>query len=90
MVKQRKSSFEATFDSEKMFVTVQGLSIMYPENDLRELLVVNLKMKLKELKTQNIDNLSFNELKTYSKWVSSFSSVSRQHHVDQIDQNTKR
>jgi hypothetical protein len=47
---------------------IVGIQAMYPEYDLRKLLVLEVDEKLKEFKTKNIDTLTYDQLKEWAKW----------------------
>jgi hypothetical protein len=48
---------------------ISGLQALYPENDLRVLLVIELEENLARFKAQDIDAMSPSELKKWVKWV---------------------
>ncbi|OQZ07365.1 MAG: hypothetical protein B6D36_00310 [Planctomycetes bacterium UTPLA1] len=48
---------------------IVGMEALYPENDLRELLVMNLEAKIKEFEVLDIDTLSFESLRKWAKWT---------------------
>lgn len=50
---------------------IQGMEALYPENDLRALLVLKLEEKLREFKNQDIDTLRYSGLKHWVKWADS-------------------
>ncbi|HUX63254.1 hypothetical protein [Sulfuricella sp.] len=50
---------------------IAGLQVLYPENDLKELLVNDLVINIKSFKSNDIDSLTFEELRYWTKWVSS-------------------
>lgn len=50
---------------------IAGLQVLYPENNLRELLVTDLDTNIKSFKSKNIDSLTFEELRHWTKWVGS-------------------
>lgn len=49
---------------------LQGISFLYPENDLRHRLVIDLGQGLIEIDSLSIDDLSHSEFKYWSGWVS--------------------
>lgn len=64
------------------FVTeIKGIEALYPENNLKNLLIDDLESNLKLFKSKNIDVLSFEELKSWSKWINS---------VDQVLESAER
>lgn len=50
---------------------IDGLQALYPENDLKTLLVLDLETKLQEFKEKDIDSLSYEELRRWVKWADS-------------------
>lgn len=50
---------------------IAGLQALYPENDLKTLLVLDLEHKLHEFKEKDIDSLSYEELRRWTKWADS-------------------
>jgi hypothetical protein len=52
------------------YAEIEGLEVLYKENDLRNILVVNIGKNLAEFKLLDIDQLEYNELKTWAKWIS--------------------
>lgn len=48
---------------------VAGLEALYPENDLRDLLVLDLGTRIREFRDLEIDSLTHSELKRWVKWV---------------------
>lgn len=54
---------------------LQGLDALYPENNLRVLLVEELEERLKLLGDTNIDALSFEDLRKWSKWLGSLDAL---------------
>ena len=50
--------------------TLQGFEALYPENDLRELLVIGIEAKLQEFAKLQIVNLTHTELRAWTKWTS--------------------
>ena len=49
---------------------LDGLAALYPENDIRELLVNHLKRELAAFKDLDIENLNSTDLKRWAKWSS--------------------
>lgn len=56
---------------EENITTISGLEVLYKENDLKSLIVVELQEKIKVFKDLNIENLSYSELSKYAKWINS-------------------
>jgi hypothetical protein len=54
---------------------VQGLEALYPENDLRELLVIELEEKIKAFEEESIDALTFEPLRRWAKWIGTVDST---------------
>jgi hypothetical protein len=52
--------------------TLAGISCLYPENDLREKIVVDLQSNLKKIETLDIDKANTSVLKHWSDWVGQF------------------
>lgn len=50
---------------------VGGLQALYPENDLRKLLILDLQENIKAFREKDIDTLTFDELRYWAKWVAS-------------------
>lgn len=50
---------------------IAGLQALYPENDLRTLLVLDLETRLNEFKEKDIDSLTYDELRFWTKWADS-------------------
>jgi hypothetical protein len=48
---------------------IAGLEALYPENDLRTLLVLELEIKLKEFQGLSIDELDHEDLRYWVKWA---------------------
>lgn len=51
------------------YAEVEGLEVLYKENDLRDILVLDIGKHLAEFKLLDIDQLKYNELKNWSKWI---------------------
>jgi len=54
---------------EETVAEISGVEALYLENDLRELLVIELGNKINELKENDIDQMSFEELRRWAKWI---------------------
>lgn len=50
---------------------IAGLQALYPENDLKALLVLDLEVNLREFKEKDIDSLTYAELNHWTKWANS-------------------
>ena len=48
---------------------IRGLAALYPEYDLRLMLVVDLEQHLKSFRTKDIDTMTFEELRHWVKWI---------------------
>lgn len=46
-----------------------GISVLYDENDFRELLTIQVEQKLKEFQSMDVNAMTFNELREWVKWV---------------------
>lgn len=51
---------------------MRGISALYPENDLRKTLVIEIQENLKTLKSLDVDSMQYKELSYWSKWCSNF------------------
>ncbi|MGC2049783.1 MAG: hypothetical protein WA635_14380 [Gallionella sp.] len=60
---------------EEPIAEIDGIQTMYPENDLKELLVRDLEENLQVFKGKDIDSLSFDELRHWAKWINSVESI---------------
>lgn len=63
---------------------IVGIQALYAEYDLRTLLVIQIDEYLKEFKTKNIDTLTYEELKTWSKWTGGIENI-----IDKVNQALK-
>lgn len=54
---------------------ISGLQALYPENDLKALLVLDLETNLREFKEKDIDSLTYDELRRWTKWTDSVDST---------------
>lgn len=54
---------------------IDGFEVLYPENNLKELLVTDLENNINLFRLVNIDTLSFEELRDWIKWVDSIEST---------------
>ena len=50
---------------------IHGISFLYPENDLKKILINGIQEGLSSFKKLDIDSLNYNDLKFWSKWLSS-------------------
>ena len=48
---------------------VQGLGVLFPENDLRQILVIDLLPKLVQLKQLSVDTMREADLASWDKWA---------------------
>ena len=55
---------------EEQIAELTGLDALYPENDLRELLVKDLEENIKAFKETDIDKMTHEQLNYWVKWVS--------------------
>jgi hypothetical protein len=65
---------------EEPIAEISGLEALYPENDLRKLLVKDLESNIKTLKAKDIDQLDFKELRYWSKWIGTVDTT-----IDKVD-----
>lgn len=49
---------------------VEGIDALYPENDIRNLLVIELEERLRQLESVNIDTLDGESLRKWARWIS--------------------
>lgn len=54
---------------------ISGLHVLYKENDLKDLAVIEIEENIKTFKKLIIDNLTHSELARWAKWVSSVEST---------------
>jgi hypothetical protein len=54
---------------EEKIADISGLDALYPENDLKNILVIDLEENFKTFISKDIDQLSFEDLKYWSKWI---------------------
>lgn len=52
-----------------------GIEALYPENDLRKLVTIEIEENIKLFKKLAIDNLTHSELSRWAKWISSVEST---------------
>lgn len=50
---------------------LEGMDALFPENDLRQLIVINIEQELPAFEAVNIDNLTSGALSHWNKWASS-------------------
>jgi hypothetical protein len=60
---------------EQPIAEISGIEALYPENDLRQLLITDLENKLREFVSKDIDKMTFNELRTWAKWVGTINTL---------------
>lgn len=56
---------------EESIAEIAGFEVLYPENNLKNLLIDDFETNLKSFKSKNIDILSFEELRNCVKWTGS-------------------
>lgn len=56
---------------EDRIAEISGIQALHSENNLKKLLVFDLEETLKVFKSKDIDSLSFDELRHWTKWVGS-------------------
>lgn len=54
---------------EERVAEISGVEVLYPENDLRQLLVKDLESNLKDFKEKDISSMSYEELRQWAKWI---------------------
>jgi len=60
---------------EEPIAEINGFGALYPENNLKALLIDDLEVRLSAFKAKNIDSLDFDELRKWAKWVNSVDNV---------------
>ena len=50
---------------------IAGIEALYPENDLRSLVILDLEEKIKSFEQENIDTLDYEALRYWVKWMDS-------------------
>lgn len=53
---------------EEPVAEIKGIEVLYPENSLRNILILDIEKNLDEFKKLDIDQLSYTELKRWAKW----------------------
>jgi hypothetical protein len=48
---------------------IEGLDALFPENDLRKVLVIELQERIKQFEEKDIDSLNFESLRIWAKWI---------------------
>lgn len=51
---------------------LSGLSALYPENNLRDLVVINLQERIRELEEVDVDSASYDDLRMWAMWCADF------------------
>lgn len=54
---------------EEAVAQIEGIDALYPENDLRQLLVLNVEQELQVFEELKVDSLSSESLRRWNKWV---------------------
>ncbi len=62
-------AIEKPYYIEEPLAEIQGLEALYPENDLRVLLVKGLGNDIKLFREKDIDEMSYEELAKWAKWL---------------------
>lgn len=71
---QRKK-IERPFYLDEPIAEIRGIEALYPENDLRKLLIIDLEENIKAFKSLNIDNMTFEKLSYWKKWAVSVDGI---------------
>lgn len=50
---------------------IVGFEVMYPEYNLRKLLILDIEENLREFKKLNVDIMNYEQLKNWTKWIGS-------------------
>jgi hypothetical protein len=53
----------------KPIASIDGLEVLYPENNLKQIVVNELEEKVKQFEQLDIDKITFNDLRTWTKWI---------------------
>lgn len=56
---------------DEKFAELSGIEALYPENDLRNLLTLELTNKIKSFEREDVDQMTAKELSTWAKWAAS-------------------
>ena len=54
---------------EEPIAEIAGLRALYPENNLKELLVLDLETNIRDFKDKDVDSLTYDELRHWAKWA---------------------
>jgi hypothetical protein len=57
------------------FAEVSGIAALYPENNLRDLVILGMEEEAKVFRTKDIDSMSSRDLARWKKWVFSLDST---------------
>lgn len=60
---------------QKPSAELAGIEALYPENDLRALLIINLEQNIKIFKTFDIDQLTYEQLVYWKKWTATVAGI---------------
>lgn len=60
---------ERPYYIDEKFAELSGIEALYPENDLRNLLALELTNKIKSFQSVDIDQMTAKELSTWAKWA---------------------
>jgi len=69
------SAMPRPFYVEETVGQLDGIAALYPENDIRQLLILDIEQNLQSFKSKGVDDMSSAELKRWSKWVDSTEST---------------
>lgn len=62
-------TIEPPYYIDEQIAEIIGFEALYPENDIRKLLVKDLESNIREFKEKDIGQLSYNDLRHYTKWI---------------------
>ncbi len=63
------------YDIEETIAEISGIAALYPDNDLRKLLVLDLEANLNAFQELDIDQMTYEDLRHWSKWVGTVEST---------------
>jgi hypothetical protein len=63
-----KRKIERPHYIDEVLAEIEGIEILYKENDLREILVKNLSQNMAQFKSLDIDQMSYKDLQYWVKW----------------------
>jgi hypothetical protein len=67
----QKKKLERPYYIDEPIAEIAGIEVLYPENDLRKLLVLELEENIKVFKAKDVDSMTFDQLAYWKKWATS-------------------